>query len=278
MKTIKICVLIIFVFSSSCSEDRYSPTIRFPYLWQDEPGYGGTIDQQEFPEPSGICFHPMRKTLFVVSDEGEVAEIKTDGTPVARVKIPGDLEGITVIPETGLLYIVNEGDDIILEFDPDKKKVLRSFPLNRAYQGNPEYIQKSTEMFDNGIESIAFVEDNEHPEGGTFFVGNQWDPPCVMEVQIPLKSNHGSYAEANILRVLPLDLDDPSALYYDPQTKLLNVVSDADNILVEITLDGRIIKEYAFVGDNQEGIAKDDESYLYIAQDSGGILKVKDLR
>jgi len=278
MKKNKIWLLIILFFLVTCSDANYSPTIRFPYLWLGELGYGGTIDQQEFPEPSGICFHPARKTLFVVSDEGELMEIEKDGTPVFRKKIPGDLEGVTVNPESGLLYLVNEGDDIILEFDPDKKEVIRSFPLNREYQSNPDYIEKRTGTFDNGIESIAFVGDAIHPEGGTFYIGNQWDPPCVMEVQAPLKSSHEQTAAAHILRILPLELDDPAGLYFDPQTRRLNVVSDADNILVEITFDGRIIREYAFLGDNQEGIAKDDEGYLYIAQDSDGILKVKDLR
>jgi uncharacterized protein YjiK len=278
MKKIGVVVTIILIFLSTCSKNEFSPTIRFPYLWLDEPGYGGTIDQQEFPEPSGICYHPARNTLFVVSDEGEVAEIEKDGTPVFRMKIPGDLEGVTVNPETGLLYLVKEGDDVILEFDPERREVIRSFPLNRSYQGNPGYIEKRETRFDNGIESIAFVENKKHPEGGTFYIGNQWDPPCVMEVQVPLQSSQERTVEAHILRVLPLKLDDPSAMYYDPRTGLLNVVSDADNILVEITLDGRIVKEYAFLGDNQEGITRDDEGYLYIAQDSDGILKVKDLR
>jgi uncharacterized protein YjiK len=67
-------------------------------------------------------------------------------------------------------------------------------------------------------------------------------------------------------------------MYYDRRSGLMNVVDDADNILVEITLEGKILREYAFLGDRQEGIARDDEGYLYIAQDSGGILKVKDLR
>jgi uncharacterized protein YjiK len=77
---------------------------------------------------------------------------------------------------------------------------------------------------------------------------------------------------------LPLDINDPAALFFDTKTGLLNVVSDADNILVEVSLDGKIVREYAFLGDEQEGIARDDEGYLYIAQDKGGILKVKDLR
>ncbi len=67
-------------------------------------------------------------------------------------------------------------------------------------------------------------------------------------------------------------------MYYDSKTALLNVVNDADNILVEIILEGKLVGEYAFLGDNQEGLAGDDEGYLYIAQDSGGIVKIKDLR
>lgn len=268
---------VLILLLGACSADQYSPTIRFPYQWLDEPGYGGDIDSQGIPEPSGICYHPLRKTLFVVSDEGEVVEMQTDGTPVFRQKVPGDLEGVTVNPETGLLYIVKEGDDVILEFDPEKKKVLRTFPLNRSYNGNPEYIQKQ-EGYDNGIESIQFILDENHSEGGTFYLGNQWDPPCVMEVLVPLKSCQEKVCEAHILRVLPLKMDDPAAMHFDSRSGLLNIVSDADNILVEIDLSGKIIREYAFLGDNQEGITIDEEGYLYIAQDSGGIIKVKDLR
>jgi uncharacterized protein YjiK len=243
----------------------------------DEPGFGGDIDQQNIPEPSGICYHPLRKTLFVVSDEGEIAEMQTDGTPVFWQKIPGDLEGVAVDPETGLLYIVKEGDDVILEFNPDQKNIMRIFPLNRAVGDDPEYIQIQ-EGYDNGIESIAYVPDDSHPEGGIFYLGNQWDPPCILEVLIPLQSCQEQVCEARIVRVLPLKMDDPAAMYYDTRTKLLNIVNDADNILVEMDLKGRIIREYAFLGNDQEGIAIDGEGYLYICQDSGGILKVKDLR
>jgi len=228
-------------------------------------------------EPSGICFHPLRRTLFIVSDEGEIAEIKTDGTPVFSQKIPGDLEGITVNPQSGLLYIVKEGDDVILEFDPDTKEVRRIFPINREFQGNPNFLQKQ-EGYDQGIESIAFVSDKDHPEEGTFYAGNQWDPPCIMEILVPLRSSQSETAEARIIRVLPFQMDDPGGMYYDQKTGLLNVVSDAYNILVEITLEGKLVREYAFLGDNQEGIARDDEGYLYIAQGEGGIIKVKDLR
>lgn len=275
---IKIFFICAIILLANCSSARFSQSIRFPYKWLGPPGFGGDIDQQNFAEPSDICFHPLRKTLFVVSDEGEIAEIKTDGTPVFNLKIPGDLEGITVHPQTGLLYIIKEGEDIILEFDPNKKEVTRTFPVNRGYQGNENFLQKQEQGYDNGLESIAFIPNKDHPEGGTFYVGNQWDPPCILEIMVPLKSSRTKICEARIIRALPFKLDDPAAMYYDSQKRILNVVSDADNILVEITLDGRLVKEYAFLGDNQEGLARDDEGFLYIAQDSGGIIKVKDLR
>ena len=264
---------------SFCTGTRYAPTIRFPYLWLGLQGFGGDIDKQQLREPSGICYHARRNTLFVVGDEGDVAEIKKDGTPVANYMVKGDLEGITVVPETGLLYIAVEGVDIILEFDPERGEVLRRFPINREFKGDPNFLQKKRDEYDNGIESLAFVANAEHPEGGTFYVGNQWDPSMIMEVLVPLKSSRAAEeAEARIIRVLPFRMDDPAAMYYDPVTRRLNIVSDADNILVEVTLKGKMVKQYAFLGNDQEVICRDDEGYLYIAQDDGGILKVKDLR
>lgn len=275
---VKLLIFSFLIITFSCAQDKYSPSIRFPYQWLGTPGFGGDIDKKNIPEPSGICFHPERNTLFVVSDEGYVFEMKTDGSSVSQWSVPGDLEGMTVHPQSGLLYIAVEGDDIILEFDPEKGKVIRQFPINRKFGDDPQFLQKQTESYDNGIESIAFVHDHNHPEGGTFYVGNQWDPPCIMEVWVPLKSSQSESAEARIIRFLPFKIDDPAAMYYDCQTGLLNVVSDADNILVEITMEGKLVREYAFPGDNQEGIAVDSEGFLYIAQDSGGIIKVKDLR
>jgi len=263
---------------ASCSPPRYAPDIRFPYKWLDMQSYGGNIDRQSILEPSGICYHPDRSTLFVVSDEGYVAEIKKDGTPVANHRVAGDLEGITINLQTGLLYLGVEREDAILEFDPEKGEVRRRFPISREYKGDPNFLEQQVNQYDNGIESLAFVPDRNHPEGGLFYVGNQWDPPMIMKVQVPLRSSRAAEAEARIIEVLPFKMDDPAAMYHDPATGLLNIVDDADNIFVEITLQGRLVRQYAFLGDNQEGICLDDEGYLYIAQDTGGILKVKDLR
>jgi hypothetical protein len=38
------------------------------------------------------------------------------------------------------------------------------------------------------------------------------------------------------------------------------------------------VKQYAFPGNDQEGLCRDEAGFIYIAQDSGGILKIKDIR
>lgn len=270
-------VVFLLLSAAACHPQQESPSIRFPYKWLDVQGYGGDIDKQGIREPSEISYHPTRKTLFVVSDEGDLFEITTDGSPVNDWRISGDLEAVTVDPSSGLVYIVVEGDDVILEFDPELQKISRRFPIDREFQGNAAFLQKSA-GYDNGVESLAFVPEKDHPEGGTFYIGNQWDPPFIAELLVPIRTCKGSTAKAKIIRVLTFKIDDPAAMFYDPIKRRLNIVSDADNILVELTLDGRLAAEYAFLGDNQEGITWDEDRNLYITQDNGGIIKVKDLR
>ena len=68
---------------------------------------------------------------------------------------------------------------------------------------------------------------------------------------------------------------DISGLYYDASRDLIYAISDSHNALLEITPSGETMRAYAFPGDNQEGITVDPDGYVYIAQDSGGIVKLK---
>jgi uncharacterized protein YjiK len=246
--------------------------VPFPYQWI------GDIDQVNFNEPSGIAFHPGRGTLFIVGDEGDVCEIQRDGTLVKQKRIfDADFEGITCNPLSGLLYIVIEGEEKIIEVDPKNFSVLREFLINRTYQGTVVLKPGG-----HGIEGIAFVPDSSHPEGGTFYITNQCldlndteNPSAIFELEVPLRrSSHGGN-RAKIVKYLPFKTIDLSALHYDEKSSHLYVMSDATNTLLEITTEGKILKAYAFPGDNQEGIAADDKGFLYIAQDSGGIIKIK---
>lgn len=271
------CLLVVFLLAifGGCAIPikRVEPlSILFPYQWV------GNIDQANFTEPSGIVFHPQRGTLFVVGDEGDICEIQKDGTVVKQKRVRHvDFEGITSDPSTGLLYIALEGEEKIIEIDPEDFRVLREFAIERTFQG--AVVLKAG---GSGIEALTFVPDLNHPEGGTFYVANQGfelddkeDPPAIFEVDVPLRSGSAGDTIAKIIRYFSIGVIDLSGLHYDRVSDRLYVISDATNIFFEITRTGKVMKSYAFPGDNQEGITVDEEGFLYITQDSGGIIKVK---
>jgi uncharacterized protein YjiK len=253
------------------SAEGIRPDILFPYQ------YIGNIDTIEFPEPSGISFHRQRGTLFVVGDRGDIGEIRTDGTLIQQKRVrSADFEGITNDPSTGLLYIVIEGEDLIIEMHPETFQELRTFAIPRTFQ------KKTVIIAGAGIEGITFVPDADHPEGGTFWVVNQVfhlnDPnniSAAFQIALPLRSKT---EKAHIISYIAPGVIDLSALYYDLETEHIFFVSDQTNTIFEYSQKAKLINAYAFPGNDQEGITADGEGYFYIAQDSGGIIKLKWLR
>ncbi len=264
--------LAILIGCSVLIESVDPPDAPFPCQWI------GNIDQVDFNEPSGIVFHPGRGTLFVVGDEGDICEIHTDGTLVKQNRISrADFEGIACDPSTGLLYIAIEGEEKIIEVDPEDFGVLREFAIDRSFRG--ALVLKAGGQ---GIEAITFLPESNHPEGGTFFVANQGfdlnnkeDQSAIFELEMPLRSGSARDRVAKIVRYFSLGVIDLSGLFYDEKSGHVYVISDAANTLFEITREGKILQAYAFPGNSQEGIAMDANGFLYIAQDSGGIIKVK---
>ena len=246
--------------------------VLFPYQWV------GNIDQTKFAEPSGITLHPDRGTLFVVSDEGYIEEIQQDGTLIKQQRLrKADFEGVTCDPSTGLLYVAIEGEERIIEVNPDDFSVTREFAIDRTFQGKT-VLRKGGQ----GIECIAFVPDALHPEGGTFYVGNQSfdladseDLSAIFEVEISLRSHAAGNSTARIVRFFSPGVIDLSGIHYDTPSDRLYVISDATNAFLEITRTGKVLRAYAFPGANQEGIAVDEDGNVYVAQDSGGIVKMK---
>ncbi len=166
------------------SHTPVSPTaVIFPHEWK------GVFDQMKLAEPSGAVIHPDRGTLFIVDDEGSVAELKRDGTVVQEKlwRQGADLEGITCDPRTGLLYLVEEGKECIYEVTPDDFKLQRTFAINRYYHDKLRMHPGG-----NGIEGITFVPNPTDPEGGTFVVAHQSftlddpeEPSALMRVEAP---------------------------------------------------------------------------------------------
>jgi len=274
-KTACLSLLGTLLFFGGCSTTRsvLNPQqLVFPYEWV------GDVEKCNLVEPSGIVYHGRRGTLFAVGDEGDLCEMKTDGTPVKRQRIrDADFEGVTVNPTTGLLYLAIEGEEKVLEVDPDTFAVLREFELERYLRGETVFKPGG-----QGIEGITFVPDPENPEGGTFYVSNQSfslnpgaERSLIAEVQLPLRSSSARTEKGRILRTMSLGVIDMSDLSYDTRTGHILVVSDATNTFYEIDRNGRILTARAFPGNDQEGLTMDPDGFMYIAQDSGGIIKIK---
>lgn len=232
----------------------------------------------EFPEPSGICHHPGRGTLFVVGDRGHIGEFKPDGTMIRQERVrKADFEGITHDPQSGRLYIAIEGAEAILEVDPDSLFPLREFKIERSFRG-ADLLKKGGD----GIEAITFAADASHPHGGTFYIANQGkrltaeeDISAIFEVEVPL-NGHGEDTTATVIRHFAIGAIDMAGLHYNPATGNLLVVSDTMNRWFLVTTEGNLLQSGALPGVDQEGIAIDAEGFWYIAQDSGDVLKWRD--
>lgn len=225
---------------------------------------------KESDKLSDIAFYPPRETLFAVRDNGQMIEIKTDGTFIRAKKIrkDADFEGITYNPDTGMLYVVVEGEEIILEIDPETLAIAQVFLIDRSFEGN---LLLSPD--DDGVEGIAYVPAADGTANGSFYLVNQADKltgsdsSIVLEVEVELKpgTNH---PRAQIVRYFSVGITDLSGITYIPSNRHLLITSDTHDLLLETSLSGEIFDSYPLPGEHQEGITIDGEGSLYIAQDT----------
>jgi uncharacterized protein YjiK len=226
-------------------------------------------------------FSTRRGTLFVVDDEGDICELLTDGTLLQQGHVAKtDLEGITINQASGLLYVIDEKSGAILELDPNKLEVQRRFTIKTA----PGYYDPAGYNNNRGFEAITFIANPAHPSGGSFFVASQGrssdsdkDLASVYEIAVPTLSitnaDQSADQRATIIRSFTLDISDLSGLHHDDNTGLLHLISDEHDRLILLTSDGAEQASYTLPGKNQEGITLDAEGYVYIAKDSGDIIK-----
>ncbi len=265
--------LLIFLWGIMPFADLFASEQQITFNSALSAKWTSNILKGSLSEPSGIVYHPRRKTLFVVSDDGYISEISLKGKILKNKFVDdADMEGIPVDPKTGLLYVAIEGDEIVLEIAPNELTILRTFNIERVYQERMILPEGG-----NGIESITFVPNADHGEGGTFFVGNQVvsykveEKSYIAEIELPLRSK--SNLKGKIKNVFLANINDISGMQYLHQTNRIGVISDLQNIYAEISLDGKVIKEFALPGYDQEGITLDEEGNIYLAIDGdGGVL------
>jgi len=221
------------------------------------------------PEPSGVVYHAKRGTLFVVSDDGAIGEVSVDGKVRGTRALGGDLEGITYDPATGNLYVVREGHEIIFEVDPSNFVIRRRFTIDRSFQGDEDFLERGGD----GIEGLTFVPDSGHPEGGRFFAVNQFDPPALVELSVPLRSSRERFEKARIVAAYRIASPPLSDVLWNPEQHAFLIPSALWRSVYVVDESGTRRASVRVPGIMQEGIALLPDGAVVIAQDTGGLIK-----
>ncbi len=230
-------------------------------------GCEGKSDEiAKIPEASGICFSPKSKTLFVVSDKGVLYEIAKDGKILQKERIGHyDLEGVACDDKNDRLLLVDEGKDNLLIIGRKNFKLRKKLNIRREYKG--EMLLKKDKH--HGLEGIALYLDK-------VLLANQSnkkypavDPSIIVQIDANV-----SRAKVPIEQIYNPHKKDISGLCY--HDNYLYMVSDnKDNIIKYDLKTQKVIMKVKLPIFAQEGVAFDDEGYVYFADDDGAVFKFK---
>lgn len=201
-------------------------------------------------EPSGLAYDPVRGLLLVVSDEGGFFALNKRGEVVESHPSPeGDLEGIAFDPARKLIYIAEERERRIFLLNRSGK-VLRSFRVDLAGHNGPD---------NKGIEGLTLDTKRDH-----LFLVKERSPFFVMELD----------REGKPLRTFKVEgISNLSGIHYLERTGNLLLLSRGSQKVLEVTREGKLVGEPISIGfPNAEGIALDEEGYLYLTLDGNNIL------
>ncbi|MDC7234661.1 MAG: SdiA-regulated domain-containing protein [Spirochaetales bacterium] len=204
------------------------------------------VPLKKIPEPSGLSYAEERNSLFLVGDEGHIAEISLEGEILSSAWLgKRDLEGVAWGLESETLFVLDERLNRLILLDADDFSIIQEAGIPEAgpYEG--------------------LCTDHQ----GSLFLVNQ---------------KRGKKAEkAGILEITPggtlhhirTGIKDQSALLL--YKGHFYILSDTENRLYCLDRTGGIIWSCKVPGKNQEGLAVDAEGIFYIAQDSGGVTKLE---
>jgi len=192
-------------------------------------------------EASGIVWHPGTERLYVVSDS-QIASLSKTGGDEKRFAVKDgaekvDMESITATDSKTLLYVGVEfnatagGPQIRALRVPEVTLTGEVWTLHfpKDDKGN------ETVNSGNGMEGMTWIPNGSHPyansaSGGLFYASSQKNNRIyVFDVDLA-NTEESKWIDT----FKPADQKDISDLYYDPPTRLLYVLYDTNNKLVEI--------------------------------------------
>lgn len=222
-------------------------------------------------EPSGVTVDPQSGHLFVVGDEGSIAELDADQAVLRSQPMPmaPDMEDVALHTPTGQLVAMIEDTSELMVMDAQTLTEVRRFTLDRAALLDTQ----PTGEPNDGFEGLAFRADASTPGGGVWYLTHQRLPAMVVELTFdPSAEAHPIGAESVVARWEIPGTDEVNGITYVATLDRLLVVADDQDMLVVLGLDGQQLAQLDLPGDKQEGVAVDAEGTLWIADDEGGSL------
>lgn len=220
----------------------------------------------KIPEASGISYSEKSNTLFVVNDEGSIYELSKKGKILREKKIGKyDLEGIVVDDINNVLLVADEKNDTILVLSKDNFKKQKKISIKRKFEG-VKILKKGSD----GIEGIALHNNKIYLSNQSDKLYPKDDSSVIVIIDYDLKNKR-----QKIKNIINHGLTDISGLtFFDD---ILYMISDDNNVIVsydikkkKILRKDKLPKKFA-----QEGITFDNKGNLFIADDKGQILKIK---
>lgn len=222
----------------------------------------------KIPEASGITYSQKSNTLFVVGDEGYIYELTLDGK-ILKEKYIGDydFEGIDINEENDLLLIAVEGKDDIHIFSKDTLEFQQKISIKRDFEGI-EILKKGGD----GLEGIAIYKNRIYLSNQSYKKYPKEDSSVVIVIDYNLNEK-----KQEIKEIINHGYKDIAGLSF--YKGILYMISDDDSKLIMYDIETKTtLKEFKLSRFNaQEGITFDKDGNLYIADDNGQILKIKDL-
>ena len=221
----------------------------------------------KIPEASGIVYSQKSNTLFVVNDEGKIYELTTKGKILKKLNLGKyDFEGITIDEENSLLILAVEGEEKILVISQENFRIQNEIKIKRKFN-KINVLKKDSK---NGIEGIALYKNK-------LYISNQ-------------SKNNYPKADSSVIVIVDYNLDkkklkieniidhkqkDISGLTFYNDT--LYMISDQNNFVLSYNIkENKAIKKYKLKKKYaQEGLTFDNKGNLYIADDNGQVLKIK---
>ncbi|HED34438.1 MAG TPA: hypothetical protein ENJ08_09520 [Gammaproteobacteria bacterium] len=224
-------------------------------------------------ESSGIVYDPSTYKLYVVDDGGYVISMNTDGSNRKYVKIKGkpDLEAVaTTGTGSGYIYVAVEREascviSAIGFLCGKKKEQMWQLYESTLQPTGRKWIFNMPTDDTLGMEGLTWVPNGSHPygnrsSGGVFYASSQFNGRVYI-YDVDLTAWPGSSKPT----LNPIGSFKPSTettindLYFDPSQKILYVLYNGANQLLEIDISTTYYRKLATYGlpeypKNQEGV------------------------